>query len=66
MVSNVLTVTPQDDLNTALRQFTVRNLDELPVVDPKDSGTLLGILRRKDTIDVYNRRLAEQKQRIAE
>jgi chloride channel protein, CIC family len=66
MVTNILSVTPQDDLNTALRRFTVRNLDELPVVDPADPGTLLGILRRKDTIAVYNRRLSEHKQLAAD
>ena len=66
MSSHVLSVTPQDDLNTALRKFTVRNLDELPVVDPQDSGKLLGILRRKDTIAVYNERLTEHKQRAAD
>jgi len=66
MSSHVLSVTPQDDLNTALQKFTVRNLDELPVVDPQDSGKLLGILRRKDTIAVYNERLTEHKQRAAD
>lgn len=66
MSSHVLSVTPQDDLNTALRKFTVRNLDELPVVDPQDSGKLLGVLRRKDTIAVYNERLTEHKQRAAD
>lgn len=66
MVSEVLSVTPEDDLNTALQRFTARNLDELPVVERSDRGRLLGMLRRKDAIDVYNRRLQEHKQLAAD
>ena len=62
MTSKLVTVTPEDDLNTALTRFTERNLDELPIVDPQDRGQLLGMLRRKDTIALYNGRLAELKQ----
>ncbi len=62
MTSKLVTVTLADDLNTALRRFTELNLDELPIVDPDDHHRLLGMLRRKDTIALYNRRLAELKQ----
>lgn len=62
MISNVVSVTPEDDLNTALRRFTSRNLDELPVFDAAGSGRMLGMLRRKETIAFYNRRLMEHKQ----
>jgi hypothetical protein len=44
-------------LNTALQSFTALNLDELPVMDPKDHGKLLGMLRRKETIAAYNQRI---------
>jgi CIC family chloride channel protein len=57
MVSKLLFVTPEDDLNTALRRFTQLNLDELPVLDAADPGRLLGMLRRKDAIAVYNQQL---------
>ena len=62
MVTKIVSVTPEDDLNTALQRFTALNLDELPVLDPKDPGRLLGMLRRKETIAAYNRRLMEHKQ----
>lgn len=62
MVTSLVTVTPEDDLNTALRRFTALNLDELPVVDAEDRGKLLGMLRRKESIAAYNRRLMEHKQ----
>jgi len=61
MVTNFLSVTPADDLNVALQRFTSINLDELPVLDPEDDGRLLGMLRRKETIAFYNRRLLQQK-----
>ena len=61
MVPNYLFVTPQDDLNTALERFTQLNIDELPVLDDAESRRLLGMLRRKETIGFYNRRLVEQK-----
>jgi len=66
MVSKIVSVTPDDDLNTALQRFTSLNLDELPVLDPDDRGKLLGMLRRKETIAAYNRRLVEHKQATGE
>ena len=66
MTSKLVTVTPEDDLNTALRRFTELNLDELPIVDAQDPSRLLGMLRRKDTIAIYNRQLAELKNASAE
>lgn len=62
MVDHFLYLTPDDDLNTALRRFTSHNLDELPVLDPERPGVLLGMLRRKETIAAYNQRLMELKQ----
>ena len=61
MVTDVLTVTPKTDLNTALRKMTAINLDELPVVDPDDNGKLIGMLRRREAVAAYNSRLAEFK-----
>jgi CIC family chloride channel protein len=61
MNSRVITVTPEDDLNTALTRFTALNIDELPVVSPDDAQRILGILRRKETIAAYNRRRLEHK-----
>jgi len=65
MTTRIVRVTPEDDLNTALGRFTERNLDELPVVDGA-TQQLVGMLRRKDAIAVYNRRLAEQKRQSLE
>jgi len=57
MTSRVLSVTPDDELNTALRRFTELNLDELPIVDHEHPKQLLGMLRRKDVIACHNQKL---------
>lgn len=62
MKSNVVTVTPEDDLNTALQRLTSLNIDEIPVVDPADSGRLLGMLSRRETIAFYNRRVVQHRE----
>jgi len=49
----VLSVTPVDNLHTALRRMTELNIDEIPVVDPKDSTRLLGLLSRRDLTLAY-------------
>ncbi len=62
MATNIVSVTPEDDLNTALQRFTMLNLDQLPVLDRDDASKLLGMIRRKDVIACYNRSLREHKQ----
>jgi CIC family chloride channel protein len=62
MTSRIVSVLPDDDLNTALKRFTELNLDELPVVAAEDRSRLLGMLRRKDVIARYNQTLLAHKQ----
>ena len=66
MIEDFLFVTPEDDLNTALRRFTTKNLEELPVVSAQDQGKLLGMLRRKSVIAAYNRELLTHKKATQE
>lgn len=61
MSTQLLTVTPDDDLDSAMRKFTQLNLDEIPVVEVENPRRLKGMLRRKDVIAVYNRRVLEQR-----
>jgi CIC family chloride channel protein len=49
----VLTVTPEDNLHTALRRMTELNVDELPVVDQEDRTRLLGLLSRRQLTLAY-------------
>jgi len=64
MTSHFVSVSPKESLNSAMQKFTSQNVDELPVIDPDDSGTLLGFLRRKETIGAYNRRLMEHRKEL--
>lgn len=61
MVGPVLAVTEGDTLNTVMRRFTEKNIDEVPVVDVDDSGVLLGMLRRREVIAAYNARIVAHK-----
>ena len=66
MKSNVVSVTPEDDLNTALQRLTSLNIDELPVVDVADPGKLLGMLSRRETIAFYNRRVIQHREETSD
>lgn len=56
-----ITVYPDDDLFKALRRCTLWQITELPVVDPHRPDKLLGILRHREIIALYNERLAHSK-----
>ncbi len=53
----VLTVQPDDDLNTALRRFTQKNIDYLPIVTAEDPNHVMGMLSRHDVIAAYHHRV---------
>lgn len=59
---SVLTVTPEDDLNSAMRRFTQKNIDYLPIVAEDDKGRVLGMLNRRDVISAYHERLTKIRQ----
>jgi CIC family chloride channel protein len=53
----VLTVTPNDDLRTALQRLTELNVDEIPVVSPDDSTRLVGLLHRRELVAAHARQI---------
>jgi CIC family chloride channel protein len=53
----VLTVTPQDDLQTAMSRLTELNVDELPVVAPDEPTRLIGLLHRRELVSAYSRQI---------
>jgi len=55
----VLTVAPEDDLHTALRRFTQKNIDDIPVVAKDRPTEILGLLSRKDLIAAYHNRVTD-------
>jgi CIC family chloride channel protein len=56
-----ITVAPEDNLYKALRICKLRQISELPVVDPKQPNQLLGMLRYHQIITAYNEYLAKAK-----
>jgi CIC family chloride channel protein len=62
----VITVTPRDDLHTALKRLTELNLDEIPVVDPDDSSRLVGLLARRELVAAYSAQIAALREPGAE
>jgi CIC family chloride channel protein len=55
----VITVKPDDDLNTALRRFTQKNIDYLPIVENDSPKRVIGMLSRHDVIAAYHARIAQ-------
>lgn len=53
--ANVVTVSLDDNLFTALEKISIRDFSLLPVVAAKDSNRLEGILTRRDIIGAYNK-----------
>ena len=59
--SDIIVVTPSEDLNSVLKKFTTKNLDSLPVVEEEDHGMLIGMLNRREVIAFYNQKVEEMK-----
>jgi CIC family chloride channel protein len=51
---NYLYLTPEDNLDTAMKRFAQKDLGQLPVVDPQNPKKLIGMLKRTDVINAYN------------
>ena len=56
----VLTITPDRNLDDAMRKIGSRNIDYLPVVDKDNPRRLIGMISRQDIISAYNRGLLER------
>ena len=55
MTKKVLTVTEDENLETALERVGFRNIEQLPVVSRDDPGRIVGILSRRDIFSAYNK-----------
>jgi CIC family chloride channel protein len=53
--SNVMTVSANDNLYTALGTISRQGFSTLPVVSPDDAGRLVGIVSRRDIIGAYEK-----------
>ncbi|MGW8287913.1 MAG: chloride channel protein [Desulfobulbales bacterium] len=57
---NVLTLTLDDNLYTAMRYFDLRGITEIPVVESREDQWVVGMLKRRDVIDAYNREVLKK------
>ncbi len=55
---DVITVSLDDDLSVALKGLAMVNVDDIPVVDPKDPSRVVNMLTRKDILTAYHRELS--------
>lgn len=51
---NVVFLTPDDNLYTAITLFDRKGFDEIPVVESADSKWVLGMIKRRDVLNAYN------------
>jgi len=57
---DVLTLTPDDNLYTAMTYFDVRGIAEIPVVESREDQWVIGMLKRTDVVDAYNREVIKK------
>jgi chloride channel protein, CIC family len=52
---DVIALTPDDNLFDAIQLFDFKGLEEIPVVESMDDKWVVGMLRRRDALALYNR-----------
>ena len=53
----LITVTPEDDLDSVFKKFGQKNIEEIPVVSPEEPSRVIAMVRRKDVIEAYNKEI---------
>jgi len=56
---DITLLSPDDDLEQAFKIFGLRDLKLIPVTKGGEQGEVIGVIRREDLIDYYNKRLIE-------
>lgn len=51
---DVIMLTPDDNLYTAMELFDVKGIEEIPVVESMNEKWVIGMLKRRDVIAAYN------------
>ena len=57
---NVITLTPDNSLYEAMTQFVVKGIEEIPVVESQDEMWVVGMLKRREAINAYNREVLKR------
>ena len=61
-VTDLITITPKENLSQALDSLGYREISHLPVVDKTDHKKLVGIITKGDIVKAYNRQRTLRKQ----
>lgn len=56
----VVTLTPDDNLYTAMTLFDSKGFEEIPVVESPENRWVVGMLKRRDVIAAYNREVLKK------
>jgi CIC family chloride channel protein len=65
MTPDPVTCSADESLTLALQRLTSRDVAALPVVDPDETGRVVGMLRRRDIIAAYDRARRERPEIVA-
>jgi len=60
-ITDIITATFSEDLNSVLQKFTIKNIDSLPVVKNNNPKEIIGMLSRRSVIAFYNQKIEEIK-----
>ena len=52
---NVITLSPYDNLNSAMEKFSLKDIEEIPVMDVLYPKKVIGMVTRRDVISAYNK-----------
>ncbi|MBU0479490.1 MAG: chloride channel protein [Proteobacteria bacterium] len=57
---DVIVLTPDDNLYTAMTLFDLKGIEEVPVVEATDNRWVVGMLKRRDVISRYNQEVLKR------
>lgn len=57
--THIISTNFKEDLHTVMKKFTQKNIDSIPVVDYRNPKKLIGMLRRREVISFYNKKVDE-------
>ncbi len=55
--TDVISTFPDENLSEVIKKFSKLNIDEIPVMEGRDSKRVVAMIKRKDVIDAYNREM---------
>lgn len=59
VMTNIETATLDEDLNSALRKFTISNVGTIPIVEDDNSLKVIGMLSRRELLFAYDKKIQE-------